>query len=182
MSLHRARLAWSLALLTLSCGACAGPAQAPAASASEAPGPAHSERELAALAERVERRRAGRAAETGPPPWAGTEALASNAGSYVIQYRPGPADIPWGEPFGMRVWVLENRFRPAPAEHVALSVDAAMPEHGHGMNRVPLVTRNADGSFEVDGLLLHMPGRWELYFDVTRGALTERAQTEVELE
>ena len=31
-------------------------------------------------------------------------------------------------------------------------------------------------------MLLHMPGRWELYFDVGEGALTERAQIEVELE
>jgi len=117
-----------------------------------------------------------------PPPWAGTAALASNAGSYVIQYRPGPGEMPWGEPFDLRVWVLGNGPEPAPLEQVALSVDAAMPEHGHGMNRVPVVTASGDGGFAVEGLLLHMPGRWELYFDVTQGALTERAQTEVVLE
>jgi hypothetical protein len=49
------------------------------------------------------------------------------------------------------------------------------------MNRVPEVTRAGDG-FLVGGMLFHMPGRWELYLDVTEGALTERAQLEVLLD
>jgi hypothetical protein len=57
-----------------------------------------------------------------------------------------------------------------------------MPEHGHGMNRVPKIEAKEGGRFRAEGLLFHMPGRWELYFDVTRGALTERAQTDVHLE
>ena len=57
-----------------------------------------------------------------------------------------------------------------------------MPEHGHGMNRVPKVAPRPDGGFHAEGLLFHMPGRWELYFDVTQGAVTERAQTDVFLE
>ena len=39
-----------------------------------------------------------------------------------------------------------------------------------------------DGHFTVEGMLFHMVGRWELYLDVTRGPLTERAQFEVVLE
>ena len=66
-------------------------------------------------------------------------------------------------------------------EDISLTVDAAMPEHGHGMNRVPKIARADDGHFVVEGLLFHMTGRWELYFDITRGAVTERAQCEVEL-
>ena len=37
-----------------------------------------------------------------------------------------------------------------------------------------------DGSYQVDGLLLHMPGYWEVYFDLTTGPVTERAQVAVE--
>ena len=70
----------------------------------------------------------------------------------------------------------------APRGDIELSVDAAMPEHGHGMNRVPSVAALGDGRFRAEGLLFHMPGRWEIYFDVTRGAITERAQADVELE
>jgi hypothetical protein len=116
-----------------------------------------------------------------PPAWDDAATLVSNAGHYVVRYRTEPAPIPWGDPFTLEVWVLDAEGG-APVGDVALSVDAAMPEHGHGMNRVPKVTRGAEERFDVAGMLLHMPGRWELYFDITRGALTERAQVEVELE
>jgi len=69
----------------------------------------------------------------------------------------------------------------APRGDLELSVDAAMPEHGHGMNRVPRI-ETGDGHFRAEGLLFHMPGKWELYFDVTQGAVTERAQTIILLE
>ena len=115
-------------------------------------------------------------------PWDGAAPVESNAGSYVVQYRTDPETIPWGEPFELEVWVLSTDGTPRALSDVELTVDAAMPEHGHGMNRVPEVERTESGRFEVDGMLLHMPGRWELYFDVGEGALTERAQIEVELE
>ncbi|HVR85091.1 MAG TPA: hypothetical protein VMU54_12315 [Planctomycetota bacterium] len=60
-------------------------------------------------------------------------------------------------------------------------MDARMPAHFHGMNRVPKVTQQADGIFVAEGLLFHMPGHWELYFDITQGGKTERAQVDVEL-
>ena len=83
--------------------------------------------------------------------------------------------------YAVAAWVLVEGLETS-LEGVELSVDAAMPEHGHGMNRVPEVRHAGDGRYVVDGMLLHMPGRWEVYFDVTDGALTERAQIEVELE
>jgi hypothetical protein len=56
-----------------------------------------------------------------------------------------------------------------------------MSAHGHGMNRVPLVTRTGPGHFLVEGLFFHMPGVWQLYFDLTRSGQTERAQFELEV-
>ena len=129
------------------------------------PGPAPSEPEAPAAA-----------VEPAPPPWEGAHELASNAGGFVLRYRSAPEPIPWGEPFDLRVWL------PGKGPGASLAVDAAMPEHGHGMNRVPVVTEAGDGGYAVEGLLFHMPGRWELYFDVTEGAVTERAQVEVVLE
>jgi hypothetical protein len=49
-----------------------------------------------------------------------------------------------------------------------------MPEHRHGMNYRPTVTAVAPGRYRVEGLLFHMPGRWDLLFDVDSGAGTER--------
>ena len=47
-----------------------------------------------------------------------------------------------------------------------LRVDADMPAHRHGMNYRPTLSLQPDGSFVAQGLLLHMPGRWRLRFEV----------------
>jgi hypothetical protein len=48
----------------------------------------------------------------------------------------------------------------------SLKVDAQMPEHRHGMNYRPEVTRVAPGHWRVEGLMFHMPGRWQLAFEL----------------
>lgn len=108
----------------------------------------------------------------------GTE-LVSNDGTYRLRYTSDPATIPWGERFSIDVRVERTDGEALVAE---LSLDARMPEHGHGMNREPKLERRADGSWRVTNLLFHMPGYWEVYFDLTRGAITERAQFSVELD
>jgi hypothetical protein len=40
----------------------------------------------------------------------------------------------------------------------------------------------APGAYRVDGMLFHMPGYWELYFDLSREGVMERAQGAVTLE
>jgi hypothetical protein len=47
-----------------------------------------------------------------------------------------------------------------------LRVDADMPAHRHGMNYRPTLSLQPHGSFVAQGLLLHMPGRWRLRFEV----------------
>ena len=117
-----------------------------------------------------------------PPPWAGLATIDSNGGSFRIAWRPTPDPIPRGAPWSIDLWVFAARDPAHPLTGVRLDVDAEMPEHLHGMNRVPRIEPRPDKSFRVEGLLFHMPGRWELYFDVTSGAVTERAQVKVELE
>jgi len=106
----------------------------------------------------------------------------SNAGTYRVRWRPEPSPIPLNEGFSLEVWVADAEDPELALEAVELEVDAGMPDHGHGMIRTPRVTRLEAGHFEVEGMLFHMPGYWELYFDVRRGALSERAQFAVELE
>src|SRR3954463_15328222 len=48
----------------------------------------------------------------------------------------------------------------------ALTIDAQMPEHRHGMNYRPEVKRVGEGRWQVAGMMFHMPGRWRLQFDV----------------
>jgi hypothetical protein len=56
----------------------------------------------------------------------------------------------------------------------ALTVDARMPEHGHGMGYQPQARRTARGRWRVEGLMLHMRGRWELSFALGAGPQAER--------
>jgi hypothetical protein len=122
------------------------------------------------------------AAPTGAPPWEGLASITSNAGTYRILYRTIPAAIPRGESFAIEAWVFASGAPDRPLEDVRLSADAAMPEHGHGMNRVPKIEGLGRGGFRIEGLYFHMPGAWQLYLDVTRRPLTERAQIAVDLE
>lgn len=49
------------------------------------------------------------------------------------------------------------------------------------MTRVAKVTRVEASIWKAEGLVFHMPGRWELYIDITDGGVTERAQLDVDL-
>jgi hypothetical protein len=105
--------------------------------------------------------------------------LESNDGTFVLRYSSEPETIPWGERFSIDVSVARADGEPLQA---TLAVDARMPDHGHGMNREPKLERLNGSSWRVTNLLFHMPGYWEVYFDLTRGAVTERAQFSVEID
>jgi len=106
----------------------------------------------------------------------------SNDGSWLVVYRMRPPTVPLNEPFAVEVTIFDQRRNQAQVSNVELHVDAAMPEHRHGMNVVAEVWKNNDGSYTATGLVFHMPGRWELYFDITQGLVTERAQVELWLD
>ena len=105
--------------------------------------------------------------------------IVSNDGTYRVQYDLEPDVIEFGELFSLTLWPER-----VDGEEFAsrLAVDARMPEHAHGMNREPKVERREDGSLRVTNLFFHMPGYWEIYFDFTRGAITERAQFPVDVD
>ena len=117
-----------------------------------------------------------------PPSWSieGTELL-SNDGAWRLRWRSDPAEIPLNTPFLVEAQVLPADGSHPPAD-LSLEVDAAMPQHRHGMNRLPRMITRGDGSFRAEGMLFHMEGSWELYFDIGDGPVTERAQTKVFLE
>lgn len=118
----------------------------------------------------------------GTKSWHSAKAIASNAGTYAVFWKADPATIPERKDFALDVWVTALAEPNTLRGDVALSVDAGMPEHGHGMTQVPAIERKDDGRFRVTGMRFHMPGRWELYFEIVRGAVTERAQVTIELE
>jgi hypothetical protein len=97
----------------------------------------------------------------------------------VVLYRTIPPAIEVGQHFAVEAVVC-----PTPKDNAApaLRVDARMPEHRHGMNYRPRVVKKADGLYRAEGLLFHMPGLWQLMFDVERGGRTERLMTDIDLE
>jgi cytochrome c peroxidase len=54
----------------------------------------------------------------------------------------------------------------------SLKVDATMPEHRHGMNYAPTLKPLGPGRWQAEGLMFHMPGRWEFVFVVDGERLT----------
>ena len=93
--------------------------------------------------------------------------------AYTILYRAAPA-LRAGEHFALELAVC-----PAPSE---LRVDAWMPDHRHGMNYRPSLKALGGGRYRAEGLLFHMPGRWEFLFELRGGGGTERFAHAVRVE
>jgi len=53
-------------------------------------------------------------------------------------------------------------------------IDAHMPEHRHGMNYAPQVKALGPGRWRAEGLMLHMPGKWEFVFEIRAAGATDR--------
>jgi hypothetical protein len=98
---------------------------------------------------------------------------------YVVVFEPRPAPIAVGRDFALDVSVCARGQADAPR---ALRVDAVMPAHRHGMNYRPSIEPRGDGRYLAQGLLFHMPGHWQLLFDVESSAGRERLIADVMLE
>jgi len=89
---------------------------------------------------------------------------------YRLAWRSDPAPVPVGRLFALEVAVCPRGAGGA----ATLAVDARMPGHGHGMNYKPSVKPAGDGRYRVEGMMFHMPGQWELAFELREGGRTER--------
>jgi hypothetical protein len=99
--------------------------------------------------------------------------------SYEIVFASTPGSIETGKHFSLEFAVCPRGVANPPD---AVRVDAVMPEHRHGMNYRPVVVAKGDGIYRADGLMLHMPGRWEIRFDVVTAAGTDRLVAITQLE
>lgn len=90
-----------------------------------------------------------------------------------VHWVPQPAPIAVSRPFSLRLGLC-------PARAELLRVDARMPEHRHGMNyRVELLREGAE--WRAQGLVWHMPGRWELQLLVRLDGVEHRLAQSVML-
>ena len=97
----------------------------------------------------------------------------------VIAWRADPQPIPVGRHFRLRVLACSAS---GVLLQGPLAVDAEMPAHRHGMNYRASVTRMADGSFAVEGMLFHMPGHWQITFELGGGMARRRLTADVTVE
>lgn len=98
--------------------------------------------------------------------------------AYRLAYRIEPPPLQVGEPFALEVAVCAAPGEPAPQ---GLRVDAHMPAHRHGMNYLPLVRPGPPGRYRAEGLVFHMPGQWELRFELQFGERFERLTDRIDL-
>ena len=105
----------------------------------------------------------------------GGDARYIKGSNFSLAWRVEPAPLKLGEFFSVVISACG-------AEPVSrLRVDATMPAHQHGMNYLPSVVAEGGGRFRADGLLLHMPGRWEFAFDVADAKAREVLRATVDL-
>jgi len=162
-------------------GACLGSRQAgPGCGCGAAAAPEAVETVTPATAPSSEAVPAEAEARPGPPgpDEPGWTRLRSRSGTYEICWRAPDGPIPRNQDFTIEAWVLRDG---APLREGILTVTAWMPDHGHGMLRRPSSQRQPDGSFRIEGLLLHMRGHWEVFFEVLEGTLSETADYELDL-
>jgi hypothetical protein len=82
---------------------------------------------------------------------------------FQVAYKSTPTPIPVGKHFAIDFVLCPRGGAAAPAE---VRVDATMPEHKHGMNYRPSIKMLVPGQYRAEGLMFHMPGRWELVFEL----------------
>lgn len=91
---------------------------------------------------------------------------ASAAGLYRVHYRSAVEPVPLNT---VHEWTLRVEDAAGnPVSGAAVSIDAGMPEHNHGMpTRPQVVAGSVAGEYRVEGMKFQMPGRWLVTVTVT---------------
>jgi len=98
---------------------------------------------------------------------------------FALAWRFVPAKPKIGEFFAIEFAVC-NRAGPATPE--TLRVDATMPAHRHGMNFQPRIATIGPNIYRAEGMMFHMPGKWQLAFEQRAPGGPARVTTDIEIE
>ena len=107
-----------------------------------------------------------------PAGWTGGEEVAGN--SWTVWWQPLPAAVRIGAHFSIRFHLCGPPVR-------RVKVRGWMPDHRHGMNYRPAVSLKGRAG-TAEGLLFHMPGRWQLILEIAGAAGREKLTAEMVLE
>ena len=79
-----------------------------------------------------------------------------------------------------RIKVLDSESEPV--TNASISVEGGMPDHDHGLPTRPRITSEIrPGTYLLQGIRFHMPGKWECKFIITAGTRQEIGLAEFEL-
>ena len=109
----------------------------------------------------------------------GAGAARAESEHYAVVYRTVPDRVAVGRAFALEAEVCPKGGTAPPT---GLRVDAHMPAHRHGMNYRPTVVAEGAGRYRAEGLLFHMPGRWQFVFDFDAPGVHERATRDLAIE
>ena len=94
---------------------------------------------------------------------------------FVVAFKPEPISV--AKLFALEIAVCSKSSVAAES----IKVDAHMPEHRHGMNYAPEVKPLGPGRWRAEGLMFHMPGKWELVFELRAAGKTDRLASSFQL-
>ncbi len=116
-----------------------------------------------------------------PTPSAWTEGT-SREGRFKLRWRSLSGQVPNNDHFKLELELSDTSQDDAPLEHAQVFVSAWMPDHSHGMVVQPRTVEQGGGKYLVEGMLFHMSGHWQLFFDVIdEDGLSERAEFDLDL-
>ena len=98
----------------------------------------------------------------------GLEGTRLESPRFVLAFKPEPIAV--AQHFAVDIAVCAK----STAKPEAIKVDAQMPEHRHGMNYAPEVKQTAPGRWRAEGLMFHMPGKWEFVFEIRAAGESDR--------
>jgi cytochrome c peroxidase len=110
------------------------------------------------------------------PAWACNEGTVLDSPRFSLSYKSEPIEV--AKHFALDVSVCAKPGQPPPEN---LKVDAHMPDHRHGMNYAPTLQALGPGRWRAQGLMFHMPGRWEFVFEVRAAGTTDRLASSLQL-
>ncbi len=107
------------------------------------------------------------------------KSMKSKAGTFTASYTSDPEAI---APNKLMSWKLKVETADGqPIKDAEITVEGAMPEHGHGLPTQPKVKNNNDGTYLVEGIKFSMLGWWTMTFTINAGGKTDSVTFNLQL-
>ena len=99
---------------------------------------------------------------------------------WIIHVHSDISPLRINEMHSWQITVLDSKSEPV--TNASISVEGGMPNHDHGLPTQPRITSEiTPGTYLLQGVRFHMPGKWECKFLVTAGTRQEIGLADFEL-